>query len=151
MGKFTKTAFIKNLQVTNVEINDEIQKGISLIEFYDMIEIKNNKNKNLLKKDKKYKHLQEIIKKTMEGWAPCQHHKNIVDKIKNLNTPILTTNFDETLAKAGKCQLFRTTKDGFTDFYPWSAYYGDKQHQLQLPTDGFGIWHINGMIYYPGA
>lgn len=58
----------------------------------------------------------------------------------------LTTNFEETLAKTGNYNLHRIKDNGFTDFYPWTSYHGDKQ--LEFPTDGFGIWYINGMINY---
>ena len=35
---------------------------------------------------------------------------------------------------------------GFTDFYPWNVYFGNTV--LSYPTEGFAVWHINGMVGY---
>jgi len=117
---------------------ESIPNGISLTEFYDILEMENRDKINLQK---------EIVD-LMKDWQPLNHHSNIIKRINDLNAPILTTNFDETLARSitGNYQLNRTEQEGFTDFYPWSTYHGN--NQLTLPTDGFGIWYINGMINY---
>ena len=82
----------------------------------------------------------------MTDWNPEPHHFEIVNKIRSLNAPILTTNFEETFAKTGDYYLKQTESKGFTDFYPWTSYHGDRQ--FDMPTDGFGIWYVNGMINY---
>ncbi|MBN2426074.1 MAG: hypothetical protein JXR46_16875 [Calditrichaceae bacterium] len=110
--------------------------GISTTEFYDVLELENNQHINL----------QESFCRLMADWKPGAHHKLITQKIKSFNAPLLTTNFEETIASAIDFKLFRTEKDGFTDFYPWTTYHGEKQ--LKSPEDGFGIWYINGMIKY---
>lgn len=115
--------------------------GISLTEFYDILEFEKTPDINL----------QEEVVKLMKDWKPLNHHRKITAKIKDeLNAPILTTNFDETIAKTFNYKLVRTKKEGFTDFYPWTTYHGEHgENKLELPTDGFGIWYINGMINYP--
>lgn len=113
-----------------------IPNGISFTEFYDILELQNTRGINL----------QEEVADLMKNWEPINHHKIFTQKIKELNAPILTTNFEETFAKTFEYSLFRTEQDGFTDFYPWTTYHGE--NQLKLPTDGFGIWYINGMIKY---
>jgi hypothetical protein len=110
--------------------------GISLPEFYDIIELKNTQEINL----------QLEVGELMKNWEPQNHHKSITNRIMELNAPILTTNFEQILAKTNNYKLFRTEKEGFTDFYPWTTYHGEIQ--LDLPSAGFGVWYINGMINY---
>ncbi|MDD2412327.1 MAG: hypothetical protein RBS19_05385 [Bacteroidales bacterium] len=110
--------------------------GISLTEFYDVLDIENIQNVDL----------QKEVAILMKNWQPLCQHSLIIDKIRNLDVPLLTTNFDETIARTFDYQQYRTEQDGFTDFYPWTTYHGNKQ--LNSPTDGFGIWYINGMISY---
>lgn len=110
--------------------------GISMTEFYDILELENTRNISL----------QKAVANLMLDWQPLSHHRIIIEKIRQLNVPVLTTNFDDTLAKAFKSQLMKSTQEGFTDFYPWTTYHGEIQ--LKYPTDGFGIWYINGMIHY---
>ncbi len=113
-----------------------IPAGISLTEFYDVLDLENTKKINLQKK----------VSQLMDSWKPLNHHRRIIEKVRSINSPVLTTNFDEALAKTFDFSMFRTTGISFTDFYPWTTYHGYKQHYL--PTDGFGIWYINGMIAY---
>lgn len=110
--------------------------GISLTEFYDILELENTNAINL----------QKEVTKLMSNWTPLSHHSLIIDKIRSLNTPVLTTNFEETFARTFKYEQLRTEDEGFTDFYPWTTYHGEKQ--LDSPTEGFGIWYVNGMINY---
>ena len=113
-----------------------IPVGISLTEFYDVLELENTQDINL----------QKEVADLMRAWKPLNHHTQIIRRMKELDAPVLTTNFEETLARTFEYQQYRTEKEGFTDFYPWSTYHGTKP--LNLPTDGFGIWYINGMINY---
>lgn len=110
--------------------------GISTTEFYDILELENTNKINLQKR------VTDILK----DWEPLQHHRLITQKIAELNAPILTTNYEDTLAKTLNCDLLKIEDTKFTDFYPWSSYHGI--NQLNIPTDGFGIWYINGMISY---
>jgi len=110
--------------------------GISITEFYDILDLENSQNLNL----------QKEFCNLMSDWHPSNHHELIINKIKDWNCPVLTTNFEDTMAKTFDYSLYRTDIEGFTDFYPWTTYHGDKQ--LEIPTDGFGIWYINGMVKY---
>lgn len=93
--------------------------------------------------------LQEQFCKGMSEWKPAAHHCWITQWAVSKNTPILTTNFDHVLANSVRAELHslferRGSLKAPTDYYPWEKYFG-----LQLladPCDGFGIWHINGLI-----
>ena len=118
--------------------NGEIPNGIALTEFYDLLELKLGKSnqKNNLKKD---------FCDLMSEWKPQIQHKKITEWAMHNNSPILTTNFDNSLGNAVNCEL-KTPSKQFTDHYPWSSYYG--LTNLDNPCTEFGIWHINGMQYY---
>lgn len=116
-----------------------VPKGISLTEFFDVLELKSAKST-------KSSRLQKEFCEPMASWRCYNHHRRIVEWAQAADRPILTTNFDQVLADAGDCTLRRSRKDGFTDYYPWESYFGTKE--LQSPTDGFGIWHVNGMRHY---
>lgn len=75
-----------------------------------------------------------------------------VQYAKNINAPIMTTNYDKVLEKSINCKKiikkkFNSSegmnKRDFSDFYPWNVYYSDKEYS------DFGIWHINGILDYP--
>ncbi|WP_207425057.1 hypothetical protein [Pedobacter sp. SYSU D00535] len=111
--------------------------GISLTEYYDILELENDEKINF----------QKEVASILSTWSPSSQHFRIVEYARLHNLPILTTNFDDCLEKAtvgGKFQKL----DGpvFTDFYPWQTYFSDKV--LDSPLNGFSIWHINGMILY---
>ena len=55
-------------------------RGISLTEFYDILEIENSKGLNL----------QKEVATIMALWEPQDPHKNIVRRIREMNVPILT-------------------------------------------------------------
>ncbi len=118
--------------------NGEIPKGIALTEFFDLLELKLDKSyqNNNLKKD---------FCDLMSEWKPQIHHKKITEWATHNNSPILTTNFDNSLANAANCELKKPNKQ-FTDYYPWNSYYG--LTNLDNPCTEFGIWHINGMQRY---
>ncbi len=117
----------------------EIPEGIALTEFYDLLELMSGPSIS-------GKSLQKEFCKQLLGWEPHEHHERIVSWAQEAKCPLLTTNFENALAKAGNCKLLHTRRDGFTDYYPWETYYGNAQ--LSEPKAGFGIWHINGMEYY---
>lgn len=118
-----------------------IPAGISLTEFYDVLELKSGSKISGTS-------LQKDFCELMAGWKPRDHHHYIAEWAKNARAPILTTNFENVLGDAMKCEILRTTAKGFTDYYPWTSYYGDTNNPLTNPCDGFGIWHINGMEHY---
>lgn len=116
-----------------------IPKGITHTEFYDLLELDGDAKTSGLS-------LQREFCDLMKGWMPGKHHHWIVSWSQKAGCPLLTTNFEDTLSKAGGCQKLSTRKEGFSDWYPWEHYYGNEQ--LDDPTAGFGIWHINGMQCY---
>ena len=121
------------------EYKNNVPLGISLTEFYDILELNNTNNGSAINLQKEFCNL-------MNEWSFQQHHINFIKFAIRFNTPILTTNFENTFQKAGKLNLYRTSTKGFTDFYPWDSYYS--LSRLDYPTDGFGVWHINGMQKY---
>lgn len=71
---------------------------------------------------------------------------SLMTYFRDLKTPILTTNFDVLMSQSLGLLRYNMGKS-FTDFYPWSVYFSNKE--LEYPTSGFGIWHVNGIVEYP--
>ncbi|WCK21754.1 hypothetical protein [Agrobacterium tumefaciens] len=113
--------------------------GISTTEFFDVLSLQ-------AKSSNADSSLQKEFCKPIRGWLSFDHHRRIVDWARHNNSPILTTNFDTTLSRACGAVLQHVTTEGFTDFYPWSTYYG--HGPLPRPSEGFGVWHMNGMAQY---
>lgn len=133
-----------------------IPKGISLTEFYDILEL--NRfwgDKGVIPLDSKQMIQQrnsvkqnvgeKILSKDDYGLLKC------IKGIKSLNAPILTTNFDTYISDSVKATQHKLKPIGnqykFTDFYPWNMYYSDSE--IKNPLDGFAVWHINGTQEYP--
>jgi len=138
-------------KITSKELG-EISKVLPFTEIYDLLEIEGKDKQNYKKNFRK------IICDKLKNWSPDEHHRRIVNLIKKINAPILTTNFDQNLEKClkkkpddnlygNKNTDFKKLDYNFTDYYPWESYYTDNNN-LNSPLDGFGIWHINGMIKY---
>lgn len=116
--------------------------GMTLTELYDLI-ILNSKGQ--VKKST----IQSMVVAEMQKWKPGRHHFQIVDSIRRLEAPILTTNFDDLMARASSSSINYTIpnrKRDWTASYPWQAYYSTGQFNRGV---GFGIWHVHGMIKYP--
>lgn len=116
-----------------------IPDGVTLTEFYDVLELKSKKAASGIS-------LQQEFCDLMASWRYYGHHQRIVEWAREADAPILTTNYERVLPDAGGCTLHRTKKEGFTDYYPWESYYGSKQ--ISDPSHEFGIWHVNGMQHY---
>lgn len=120
---------------------ERIPEGIALTEFYDLL--------NLSRSDSVASQisLQEEFCAGMEEWQVFPHHQRIVKWSSDNAIPILTTNFDTVLSRAGGCSLLpEKIATSFTDYYPWNRYYG--LNHIANPLQGFGIWHVNGMQRY---
>lgn len=117
-----------------------IPEGIALTEFYDVIDLQSSsKVKTSLQ--------QEFAEKL--DWKPKSHHNNIVRKIRELDAPILTTNFDFVLQKTINAEMFRHRINGnraLSDFYPWDSYFSDSKKED--PFNSFSIWHMHGQKNY---
>jgi len=143
-GKSSTTNSWKDLLMSlakndGFDFNKDMPSGIILTEFYDLLEIKSTSINSK-------KSLQKDFCTPMQDWKPYKHHKSIVAWAEQNQIPILTTNFDDVLAQAGDHKLLSQHTKGFTDFYPWDSYFGSIA--LDRPDQGFGIWHINGMMRY---
>ena len=112
--------------------------GLTNTEIYDFIELR------AFDSDKLKFNIAQKFENVVEINSPV--YQNFLELVRRTNCPVLTTNFDFALEKVGGLNSYRTSKLGFTRYYPWDTYYGDTQHHL--PTDGFGIWHIHGMLNY---
>lgn len=114
-----------------------VPKGIALTEFYDALDLISKRTS---------KHLQKEFCDLMTSWQPQRQHQQIVAWAKAKETPLLTTNFEDTLARSHHLKLHHLSAKGFTDFYPWSSYFA--REPIDSPTKQFAIWHINGMQRY---
>lgn len=125
----------------SVHSNGGIPDGIALTEFYDLLKLE--KSLSPLSRSS----LQSEFCDGMDKWRVYAHHRRIVQWAQEHSAPILTTNFDTVLARAGECCLLPgKVTTSFTDFYPWCRYYGNEE--IECPLQGFGVWHINGMQKY---
>jgi len=117
---------------------EEIPQGLSMTEFYDLLDIQGTTANYAIQKE---------AARLLADWTFQPHHTAFTARARELGAPVLTTNFDLILPHSLQLQQYFTDKKGFSDFYPWSTYYGDQQ--LKSPTAGFGIWYINGFVHYP--
>lgn len=112
--------------------------GLTNTEVYDLVELQSENGHDI----------KERVKTILE-LLPTYNldiHRRLMEFARDNNSPVLTTNFDESFEKSVDAQLFHIDSKGFTRFYPWKTYYGHEQ--LILPTDGFGIWKIHGDVRY---
>lgn len=117
----------------------EIPAGVSLTEFYDSLE--------LAQQDIRQRGtLQQDFCAPMQHWEPDTHHAAITHWAMRHRAPILTSNFDDLLARSSSSTLHSLHGESFTDFYPWNRYFA--QEPVKQPHRGFGIWHINGTMHY---
>lgn len=117
-----------------------IPSGISMTEFYDVFQLKLGREENIDNE------IQKTVKSIIQQWDGDHAQNVIVDKIRSMEAPLLTTNFDQLMADTLDLSLNKLPVSRFTDFYPWACYFSNEV--LQNPLDGFGIWHINGMANY---
>lgn len=122
-------------QISTRTLSD-ISEGISLTEFYDMMEFEAGSIDEVRAK----------VVDLLEKWAPEDYHRWLRDKMIEWDVPLLTTNFDRNLEDGLRFNKLNTGSTGFTDYYPWNVYYGNRE--LSSPIAGFGVWHINGMAGY---
>ena len=117
----------------------QVPKGVTLTEFFDVLDLTSGPGQS-------GPALQKAFCGLMESWQYFGQHERIVAWARRNAAPILTTNFETTLADAGNCRLFRNKKHSFTDYYPWESYYST--HKVEDPSRQFAIWHVNGMQRY---
>lgn len=113
-------------------------EGLTNTEIYDFIELRSDPGENL-----KY----NVAKKfELSKDVSLDKHLRFLEIVREQGCPVLTTNFDFALEKAKDLSVYRTSKSGFTDYYPWDMYYA--LDELERPHDGFGVWHIHGKLNY---
>ena len=115
----------------------DISSGISLTEFYDIMEMEAGSI------DKVRQKVVDLLGK----WQPDEYHKWLQDKISSdWNVPLLTTNFDMNLNEGLTLNKLESENLKFTDYYPWNVYFS--RTELNYSTEGFGVWYINGILKY---
>lgn len=122
-------------QISNRTLSN-ISNGISLTEFYDIMEFEAGSIDEVRLK----------VVELLDKWEPVEYHKLLQNKMIEWDVPLLTTNFDRNLDKGLRFNKLENENIGFTDFYPWNVYFGNTV--LSYPTEGFAVWHINGMVGY---
>lgn len=122
-------------QISNRTLSD-ISTGISLTEFYDIMEFEAGSIDSVRLK----------VVDLLERWKPVEYHSWLQNKLADWDVPLLTTNFDRNLDNGLRFHKLEGGGTGFTDFYPWNVYFSNAA--LSSPTKGFGVWHINGMVGY---
>lgn len=114
----------------------EIANGITMTEFYNIMEIEAGSAKAV--RDKTV----EIVR----SWSPSAYEEALEKRLIDIDCPVLTTNFDSNIEQ-GLVRYKMGPMREFTDFYPWGVYYSNRR--LNDPLEGFGVWHINGTHDYP--
>lgn len=114
-------------------------EDLSLTEYYDLLDLRHGSAPRGLS-------LQKAFGEALRDWRPGDHHRAITAWAARHAAPILTSNFDHTLAQAGGCELRHLVRRGFTDFYPWESCFATAP--VDDPAACFAIWHINGTGVY---
>ena len=116
-----------------------VPPGVSPTEFYDIVDLAIGSGAGAPK-------LQAEFCKLMAGWTPLPQHGHVTSWASRWSVPVLTTNFESTLADSCRARLTRCGRDKFVAFYPWSSCFalGD----VEDPLKSFAIWHVNGQQRY---
>lgn len=131
-GLLSQLARKQRLRLTTGEMAE-----MSNTEFFDILD--------LAKPKEDRSSLQREFCDLMSTWKPTDHHSEIVGWARRHDAPIVTVNFDENLSIAIGAKFFRC-RSGFTDFYPWSSYFSDRE--VRDPRSSFAVWHAHGMMRY---
>lgn len=135
------------------------ESSVSYPEFFDIVQL----NSSIKNPTFDYKDIKRGFKDGFDSWKPQETHIAWVKRIKALNRPILTTNYDYLLEKSDPDTVsfmesnqynkkffkpLRTVKGrkGFTPYYPWHNYYSHKI--IKDAKNEFAIWHIHGFTEY---
>ena len=97
----------------------------------------------------------DIIEGNFRKNKKNKHYKKIVEKLRNLNLPLMTTNFDNLFEKYSGLDkqnmksldqsVVGSGKYSAHFAYQWNKYFSD--NTLTKPDEKFAIWHIHGTIY----
>ena len=126
------------------ELSDQpipADNGLSLTEAYDIIGLSSEGDSELTQR----------VEEFVYSIKPTDYQGRLCRRMMERNIPILTTNFDNLLESSHQLPkrfLYYPGKStGFTSYYPWNVYF--RMDPLVNPAEGFGIWHVNGMVNYP--
>lgn len=86
------------------------------------------------------------ICQTMATWKFSEKHYRLVNFAQTYNIPILTTNYDNLLAKSINAHLFDFSNGKVDETLPISCCYTTISNP---DINKFAIWHPNGMLQYP--
>jgi hypothetical protein len=136
------TQYSKN--IIGIVNNEDFFHGISLIEFYDALELATKNNK-----------LQKHFCDLMDKWKYNEKHIDVTKWALQKNIPILTTNFETTFHQAltniapNVIEYKYEYEFGFkfTETFPWNLCYKINS-EFKLSNKSFAIWHINGISSY---
>ncbi len=121
----------------------QVPPGISLTEFYDVLELANKGGKS---ESGSEPYLQKQFCDLMSGWLPLAQHQRIARWAQAHTVPVLTTNFESTLGDAVQAKLHHAKGVSFTAYYPWESCYSAAP--VDDPCSQFAVWHLNGMQRY---
>ena len=138
------------------------EKSITYPEFFDLIVLASRNNGSVSLEE-----LKKGISAEMDQWIPTVNHENLIASAIRNDIQILTTNFDTLMplsipsikdfhnsrkkSNSFKPRILRTEEDaknnkGFTSWYPWNAYYSNREVTNNL--EEFGIWYMHGIKEY---
>jgi hypothetical protein len=141
------------------------EKSITYPEFFDLIVLASRNNGSVDLED-----LKKGISSEMVKWESTITHENLISRAISNDIQILTTNFDTLLPLSNpsvkdfhlmkrrkgnldaiKPLILRSKEDaknnrGFTSWYPWNAYYSNREVSDNLKE--FGIWYMHGIMEY---
>src|SRR3546814_338029 len=92
------------------DVYDKIPKGITITEFYDLLDIANSDNRSTNFQ------IQKEASKLLTDWEFKNHHTAFVKREHEIDAPILTTNFDLILTSSLGQQKYNTYNKFFTYF-----------------------------------
>ncbi len=116
-----------------------VPPGVSPTEFYDIVDLAIGRGAGAPK-------LQAEFCKLMSGWQPLPQHAWTMAWARRWSVPVLTTNFEATLAGACSATLRRCGSERGNAFYPWFKCFSTQD--VADPMASFAIWHVNGFQQY---
>ena len=115
-----------------------VPTGVSPTEFYDIVDLAAARSVS--------DNLQSQFCRLMADWTPLPQHGHVMSWARRWSVPVLTTNFESTLADSVSATLRRCGSEPFTAFYPWSSCFA--LDAVDDPLKTFAIWHVNGQQRY---
>ena len=127
--------------------HEGVPAGVSPTEFFDVLELALHRSPGA-PRSTGHKALQAQFCELMGQWQPLPQHGHIMRWAQQSQAPVLTTNFEHSLAQAAGCSLQHCgpSRQAFTAFYPWGRCFAPGP--VADPLQAFAIWHVHGMAHY---